>query len=88
MVLVDLMLDAPWGDRAALRVVRLTSDSFDPRRLVGGEDSLQAFRKLLARLLELSDAVPLPDPDSARGNPFRSFPSIDAYEREVLGVTT
>ncbi len=88
VVLVDLMLDAPWGDRAALRVVRLTSDSFDPRRLVGGEDSLQAFRKLLARLLELSDAVPLPDPDSARGNPFRSFPSIDAYEREVLGVTT
>ena len=86
VVLVDLLLDSPWENRPALRVVRMTSDTFDPCRLIGGEESLEAFQNLLERLLEISDAVPLPDPDSARGKPFQSFPSINAYQREVLGV--
>jgi membrane associated rhomboid family serine protease len=86
VVLVDLLLDSPWGDRPTLRVVRMTSDTFDPRRLIGGEEPLEAFQNLLKRLLDISGAVPLPDPDAAVGKPFRSFPSIDAYQREVLGV--
>jgi hypothetical protein len=88
VVLVDLLLDSPWGDRPTLRVVRMTSDTFDPRRLIGGEEALEAFQNLLKRLLDISEAVPLPDPDAAVGKPFRSFPSIDAYQREVLGVTS
>ena len=45
-----------------------------------------AFQIFIDRLFELSDAVPLPDPDAARGKPFQSFSTIDAYEREVLGI--
>jgi membrane associated rhomboid family serine protease len=86
VVLVDLLLDSPWGDRPRLRVIRMTSDTFDPRTIVGGDDALKSFRRLLDRLFELSGAVPLPDPESARGNPFRSFSTVDAYEKEVLGI--
>jgi len=83
-LVVDLLLDAPWSDREALRVVRLRSNTFDPRVLVGGEEPGAAFRALLARLLETSDAVPLPDPEAAVGNPFRTFASIASYQRAVL----
>jgi membrane associated rhomboid family serine protease len=86
VVLVDLLLDSPWGDRPRLRVIRMTSNSFDPRQLVGGDDAMVAFRTFLDRLFEVSDAVPLPDPDAARGKPFQSFSTIDAYEKEVLGI--
>jgi len=86
VVVVDLLLDSPWGDRGTLRTVRLTSDTFDPRKLVGGENSLAAFQKFLRHLLDVSEAVPLPDPDAARGDPFRPFASLGDYQREVLGV--
>jgi membrane associated rhomboid family serine protease len=85
-LVVDLLLDPPWSERTRLRVLRLTSTAFDPRKIVGGPDALQAFRHLLDKVLNLSEAVPLPDPDAARGNPFRTFSSIEEYQREVLGV--
>ncbi len=85
-VLVDLLLDPPWGERTRLRCVRLRSSSFDPRALVGGDEAMAAFRSLLDRLLEASEAVPLPDPEGARGRPFRNFDSIRDYERQALGV--
>jgi hypothetical protein len=86
VVLVDLFLDSPWGERPRLRVIRMTSNTFDPRHLVGGEEAMVAFQTLLDRLFEVSDAVPLPDPDAARGKPFQSFSTIAAYEKEVLGI--
>ncbi|MFV2071290.1 MAG: hypothetical protein ACC742_01375, partial [Thermoanaerobaculales bacterium] len=86
VVVVDLLLDSPWGDRATLRAIRLTSDTFDPRELVGGDNSLHAFQEFLQHVLTVSDAVPLPDPDSARGDPFHPFASLVEYQREVLGV--
>jgi membrane associated rhomboid family serine protease len=86
VILVDLLLDSPWGDRPQIRVIRMTSDTFDPRRLIGGEDGMAAFQTFLERLFEASDAVPLPDPDAARGKPFRSFSTTEAYEQEVLGI--
>jgi len=85
-LLVDLLLDAPWSGSRALRVVRLSGSAFDPRTLVGGESAIGAFRTFLERLLQDSEAVPLPDPESARGNPFRVFGSLEHYEREVLGA--
>ncbi len=45
-----------------------------------------AFQSLLDEMIGKSEAVPLPDPESARGRPFRSFNSLDEYQREVLGV--
>jgi membrane associated rhomboid family serine protease len=86
-LVVDLMLDPPWSERGQLRVIRLSSTDFDPRRLVAGvDDSLQAFRELLEGLLTSTEAVPLPDPNSACGQPFRTFESVESYERDVLGV--
>jgi len=85
MVVVDLMLDPPWSDRCDLRVVRLTSTDFDPRALSSGPDAQEAFRGLLARLIEVSGAALLPDPDGARGRPFRGFASLEEFERMVLG---
>jgi membrane associated rhomboid family serine protease len=88
VLVVDLLLDAPWADRETLRIIRLSSDSFDPRRVVDGEDSMEALRTMLSKILQISEAVPLPDPASATGRPFRSFASLDAYHQEVLGVET
>jgi membrane associated rhomboid family serine protease len=86
VVLVDLLLDSPWGDRPQLRVIRMTSETFDPRQVVGGEEGLAAFQKFLEQLFEVSDAVPLPDPEAARGRPFKSFSTVNDYEKEVLGI--
>ena len=85
-LVVDLLLDPPWSDRDPLRVVRLSSTTFDPRELVGGSDVMESFRTLLGEVLKISEAVPLPDPDAARGRPFRIFPSLDRYETEVLSA--
>jgi hypothetical protein len=86
VVLIDLLLDSPWGDRPQLRVIRMTSETFDPRRLVGGDDGMSAFQTFLDRLFVVSDAVPLPDPEAARGRPFKSFSTIDEYQKEILGI--
>ncbi len=88
VVLIDLLLDPPWGGSDNLRSIRLTSDTFDPRKLVGGEDAMTAFQRFLDRILTVSEAVPLPDPQAARGQPFRSFGSLEEYQREVLNVTS
>ncbi len=85
-VLVDLLLDAPWEDRRVLRAVRLLGATFDPRALVPGESPVESLRQFLTHLISWSGATPLPDPESARGRPFRRFGSIAQYEREVLGV--
>jgi hypothetical protein len=86
-VVVDLMLDPPWSDRRDLRVVRLLSTDFDPRTLAPGADAPEAFRGLVGRLIELSGAAMLPDPDGARGRPFRTFASLPEYECMVVGVS-
>jgi len=86
LVVVDLMLDPPWSDRETLRVVRLVSTAFDPRTVVGGPDAQEAFRAMLGRMLDDSGASPLPDPDAARGRPFRTYGSLAEYQAKVLGV--
>lgn len=86
VLVVDLMLDAPWSDRDALRVVRLLSSAFDPRTLIQADNAIDAFRRLVDELIKHSDAAPLPDPESARGRPFRSFESLHDYQCQVLGV--
>jgi hypothetical protein len=85
IVVIDLVLN--WADAGSgsLEVLRMRSDSFRARALVGGEGSaLEALRALLAQLLARSGAVPLPDGGSARGLPFREFPDPSSYERDVL----
>ena len=58
-----------------LEVLRLRSDSFRARSLVGGEGSaLEALRALLAQLLARSGAVPLPDGGSRSRSPVPRVP--------------
>jgi tetratricopeptide (TPR) repeat protein len=82
---IDLVLN--WRDARGepLKVVRLRSDRFDPIALVGDAESAPAaIRQLVALLLERSGASALPDAHSARGLPFREFPSFETYQRDVL----
>jgi membrane associated rhomboid family serine protease len=84
VVLVDLLVDGRDGS-PSLRVIRLSCNRFDPRRLVpdaGG--ALDAVRRLVARLLAGSGARPLPDADGAAAKPVRIFGSLEEYQRQVL----
>jgi len=47
---------------------------------------LFGFRAFVGRILEDAAAIALPDPDAARGRPFRVFEDLATYEREVLRV--
>jgi hypothetical protein len=85
VVVIDLVQNWAECGEGALEVLRLRSDSFRARALVGGEgNALEALRALLAQLLARSGAVPLPDGGSARGLPFREFPDPSSYEHDVL----
>jgi hypothetical protein len=87
VILVDLLLNWTELGDAPLRTLRLRSDQFDPRTLfpqAGG--GLESFRALLDALHERAGATPLPDPESARGRPFRMYADLARYQREVLQV--
>jgi len=87
VVLVDLLMNWSALEESALRVVRLRSDRFDPRKLAPGVAApLDALRAFLAELLTHSRATPLPDADAARAAPLRSFADLETYQREVLEV--
>ncbi len=87
-LVLDLLLDSLWGSGETVRVVRLDSRTFDPRRILGVEGSpMEAFRGLVDVILKGSDGVPLPGPEAVMGRPFATFESIEAYEGEVLGAT-
>jgi hypothetical protein len=72
MVVVDLLLDAPWSDRSELRVVRLMSADFDPRALPGAQPGGIAGVPSGRSSLRRGAAA---DPDGARGLPFRAYAS-------------
>ncbi len=86
-LVLDLALDSPWGAGTDLRVVRMTSRTFDPRRLLGTDGpAVEAFRALVDIVLKGSDATPLPGPEAVAGRPFATFPDLESYAREVLGA--
>jgi predicted RNA-binding protein YlqC (UPF0109 family) len=82
VLVIDLVMNWTRGDD--LQVVRLRSDAFDPRKLLGTQGSpLQAIRAFAARVRERSRAESLPAsaPDDA---PFRIFADVASYQSEVL----
>ena len=85
-IVVDLLLDPPWEDDANLRVIRLRSSSFGPRAIVGGEDAMEAFSRLVDRLIESCSAEPIPDADHLRSPGSTTYASLEEYQSEVLGV--
>jgi hypothetical protein len=85
VVLVDVLLNWKESGASVLRLLRMRSDTFDARSLAPDEtDAIEAFRWFLAELLTRSNAIPLPDFESARGLQLRDFESLEAYQSEVL----
>jgi membrane associated rhomboid family serine protease len=86
VLVVDLVLNWKAGAEAALRVIRMRGDRFDPRRLDPAAASpLAALRGLVAAVLDGAQAAPLPDRAAALGEPrFAEFGDLASYEREVL----
>ncbi|MDJ0848126.1 MAG: rhomboid family intramembrane serine protease [Myxococcota bacterium] len=86
VIVLDLILE--WMSLAdePVRLVRLRSDQFDPRRLMPEVQPDHALRALVESLIQQADATPLPDLQSALGFPFAGFKSLDEYQRDVLMV--
>ena len=86
VILVDLLLNHSEIGEGPLRLVRLRSDRFDPRRLAAGTSPLDAFRTFLNLLATNTNAALLPDPESFRGGAFAKFADLESWHREVLKV--
>ena len=85
VILIDLALDWTADPEKPLRVLRLRSDRFDPRALVGNAGSpVQAIGRFVSTLIERTGALALPDPGSASGEPFEIFRDLAGYEEQVL----
>lgn len=80
-LVIDLLAPAGGG---CVRAYRLFSNQMDPRRFVteARPTPMEAFRALVRRLLDATGATLLPGLD-ALDRPV-TFPSIEAYEDEVL----
>jgi membrane associated rhomboid family serine protease len=84
VVLLDLLVDGGATGRP-LRVLRLRSDRFSPRRLMPeAPGPVDALRALVERLLARSAARALPDAEGAALRPVRVFADLAAYHAEVL----
>jgi membrane associated rhomboid family serine protease len=88
LLVIDLLSNWNESEAQELRGVRLRSDRFDPRKLLGdGEsDPQRAFAALLGRLLAASRGAPLPSAEAALGKPFARYASLADYERAVLEI--
>lgn len=85
-LIVDLLLDWPLEEVGNLRILRFRSTSFDPRRLVGGDDVMVAFKTMLEILLSATGATALPDEAGVRAPSRRTYGSVEEYQRRVLGI--
>jgi hypothetical protein len=86
VILVDLLLNHDELGGGPLRLVRLRSDRFDPRRLAAGATALDAFHAFLNELATRTNAALLPDPESFRGGALAKYADLDAWQRQVLKV--
>ncbi|MCG8590770.1 MAG: rhomboid family intramembrane serine protease [Proteobacteria bacterium] len=84
VVVVDLALNWHAADQT-LKVLRLRSDSFNPKRIVpGAPSSLEALRSFVSEVVAKSQAIPLPNAESVAGRPFAHFSDATTYHTTVL----
>lgn len=88
ILLIDLLANWNATEAEELKGVRLRSDTFDPRALLGIDgDPRRAFAALAGRIIQATRGQPLPSAEQALGNPFARFESLADYERIVLEVS-
>jgi hypothetical protein len=90
-LLIDLLLDDPVYIPAnnTLRTVRILSLNFNPRTIFPDVvNLLEAHRKFIGEVLQSSSARPHPDLDSAQLIKTKTFPTIKAYEENLLNPLT
>lgn len=84
VLIVDFVLNWDEDPAEALKVIRLRSDRFDPRRFADDAGSpLQALLGWLKRIQIESGALCLPSDEMLEGR-FARFDSLEAYARAVL----
>lgn len=84
VLIVDFVLNWAENPDEALKVIRLRSDRFDPRRFEqDAATPLQALLTWLKRIQAASGALCLPSREMLEGR-FARFDSLDAYAGEVL----
>ncbi len=85
-LLIDLIV--PAEDGPGRRALRLTSQTFDPRKVTGRPDlePMAALRLMLAEILRASRARILAGDEGLSGGRFPIFESVEAYEQHVLGA--
>ncbi|MCU0293867.1 MAG: rhomboid family intramembrane serine protease, partial [Thermoanaerobaculaceae bacterium] len=83
-LILDLLLKPEPG--LPVKVLRLRSSEFDPRRILNRPDlnSMVAFRELVGGIARLSGVAVWPANLLAEGSRFTTFPSLDDYELQVL----
>lgn len=87
VVVIDLLLNWTELSDAPLRGIRLRSDQFDPAQLIQATGTpTENLRAFLVELQARSGALPLPDRDAVRGQPFRVFKYLRGYQRQILKV--
>ncbi len=87
VLVIDLLANWNETEADALHGVRMRSDRYDPRPLVGAEGYAKAaFGQLAGRLIERSGALPLPSAENATGQPFVRYDSPEEFARMVLEV--
>ena len=84
-LVIDLFLDDPKSEAVAVHSIRLVSSSFNPREFFPDiQDSREALKAFISRILESSGAAAYPDKESALLSPPRSFHSVEEYESMIL----
>ncbi len=84
-LLIDLFLDDPKSSTSVVRSIRLLSSGFEPRTFFPDiQDSREALKAFISKLLELSGATPYPDKESIMLSPPVSFRSMEEYEELIL----
>jgi membrane associated rhomboid family serine protease len=87
VLVIDLLANWNAAEAEELVGVRLRSDRYDPRPLLGSDgDPRRAFAALAGRMIQASRGQPLPSAEQALGNPFARFATLAEYERSVLDI--
>lgn len=82
--LIDLFVDDPAAAADYIRTIRMFTPQIPLERFFpNAPDRLDAFRKLIALLFNLSKARPYPDPDSVQLKRVIAFPTINHYNHSL-----